>query len=669
MSRAAIIGLVLVPLLGLLGYTALHNWINEIRTYHLPKTTTVKPEISALDAPLELGSLAAANSDIEFDLELEFRAADDSNHPNLLQTDDLNNGLRIEITGKTIALISSPTDRPAAPDGLIFSTALEIGRWYRFKLSALSQGSVRIQLADDHPIVLNRRFFKAHNVRIGIGFDNERRFSGDIRGLRIIYGPARSANEILLLPTLAGVSFYAWCLFLYRKKLRSTFEQAYQIIINSSRTFKIGYLRSFLRPWRAGSNLQSPDIETRRTIYCTVVAYGFVASVLWHFMAGMFYGVPVPWNSFLPAPISRFSDFYQIHSDWVRFHFDGVAYGLLYFPSTYLLVDVFTFFPTAYIAVAVFLAIGCTFFAWYSYISLKSDSGWATARDMLLGCFLSYPFIFLVHTANFEFFVAMFVALFFFFYQRRQFRIAGFFLAFAISMKLMPGIFLVLLVSDRRYRMVSEILAWVTLLSLTSLLIFDGGIRDGLSSYLSNFNQSQRMYFDLMVMRGDGNNFGHSLLNGARVLFPDAFPDMGPVLMPYAAFAAISFSIVSYLVVMRETEFWRKVCLLTLCLDLLPYTSTDYKLIYPVLAAYLFINKNGARPSDPYIAILFGLIVIPKGYFTIGNIAYKTIGIAATPALMTALLAWLIFTSPRGLRRLGQHEDKEQIGIQEQRCQ
>jgi hypothetical protein len=60
MNRAAIIGLVLFPLLGLLGYTALHNWINEIRTYHLPKTTTVKPEISALDAPLELGSLGAA---------------------------------------------------------------------------------------------------------------------------------------------------------------------------------------------------------------------------------------------------------------------------------------------------------------------------------------------------------------------------------------------------------------------------------------------------------------------------------------------------------------------------------------------------------------------------------------------------------------------------------
>jgi hypothetical protein len=660
MNRAAIIGLVLFPLVTLLGYTAFHSWNHEIRTYRLARTTIVKPEISALDAPLELGSLGA-NSDIEFDLELEFRAADDSNHPNLLQTDDLNNGLRIEITGETIALVSAPTGRPANPDGLVLSTALEVGRWYRLKLSALSPGSVRIQLNDDHPIVLNRRSFKANNVRIGIGFDNERRFSGDIRGLRIIYGPARSANEILLLPALAGGFFYAWFLFLYRHQLRSMFEQAHQITINGAKTFKISGLRSFKLPRGAAPKLHNSDIETRRTIYCTVVAYGFVASVLWHFMASMFYGVPAPWNSFLPDPISRFSDFYQIHSDWVRFHFDGVAYGLLYFPSTYLLVDFFTFFPTAYIAVAVFLAICCTFFAWYSYMSLKSDSGWATARDMLLGCFLSYPFVFLVHTANFEFFVAMFVALFFFFYQRQQFRIAGFFLAFAISMKLMPAVFLVLLVSDRRYRMILGILAWVILLSLTPLLIFEGGIRDGLSSYLSNFNQSQRMYFDLMVIKGDGNNFGHSLLNGVRVLFPNAFPDMRPILMPYAAFAVVAFSIISYLVVMRETEFWRKVCLLTLCLDLLPYTSTDYKLIYPVLAAYLFINKKGASPSDPYIAILFGLIVIPKGYFTIGNIAYKTIGIAATPALMTALLAWLIFTSPRGLRRLSQHEDKDEL--------
>jgi hypothetical protein len=664
MNRAAIIGLVLFPLLGLFGlYGSTHfeSWNHELRTYGLPRTTVLKSEISASDVPFELGSLAGSSPDTDLELELEFRAANTSNYPNLLQTDDLNTGLRIEIAGSTIALVSAPANRPAEPEGQILSSALEIGRWYSLKMTASSHGSALIQLSDERPIALKQRFFAAKKFRIGVGFNNERRFSGDIRNLRITFGPVRSATETLTLLALIVGFLYASCLFVFRRKLPllyarcllfyihqlpSALEKAHHFVANSPKSFRLP----------RSAEPQNADVGKRRTIYCTIVAYGFVASVFWHFMAGMFYNVPAPWNSFLPEPISRFSDFYQVNSDWVRFHFDGVAYGLLYFPSTYLIVNAFSLFPSAYTGVGVFLAISCTFFAWYSYINLRSDSVWSTARDMLLGCFLSYPFIFLVHTANMEFFVAGFVALFLFFYQREQFGIAGFFLAFAISMKLMPGVFLVLLLSDRRYRMILEIFAWVILLSLTPLLIFKGGILDGISTYLSNFNLSQRMYFDLMVISEGGNNFGHSLLNGARVLFHGAFPDMTSILRPYAVLAVAVFGFVSYLVVMRETEFWRKVCLLTLCLDLLPYTSTDYKLIYPLLTAYLFINKKSTAPSDPYIATLFGLIVIPKGYFTLGHIPYKTIGIVFTPALMIAFLAWLMVTSPGGFRSLGQRK-------------
>ena len=447
-----------------------------------------RPGITALDAPLDLGNLADSDSDVSLDLELEFRAANTSNYTDLLQTDDANDGLQFEIVGTVIGLISTPSTRPSRPEGSVISEKLEIGRWYGLKLSALSRGRVRVQLADRNPIVVNNRFFAAKDVRIGIGFNSERRFTGDIRNLRIVYGPARStssANAILALLALVGACYYAACITLYRRVVTSIFAKAYSEIVDRLKPFR----PALHLKWRYHVT-RCPDVERRRTIFCTVVAYGFVGAVVWHFMGGMFYGVPAPWNSFLPDPISRFSDFYQINSDWVRFRFDGVAYGLLYFPSTYLLVQMFTYFPSPYSAVAVFLAICCTFFAWYSYVNLRSDSPWASARDMLLGCFLTYPFIFLVHTANYEFFVAMFVGLFLFFYQRNQLRLAGFFLAFAISMKIMPGVFLVLLVADRRYRMLPEILAWIVLLSLVPLMIFRGGILDGPSHYLSNFNQS-----------------------------------------------------------------------------------------------------------------------------------------------------------------------------------
>ena len=162
----------------------------------------------------------------------------------------------------------------------------------------------------------------------------------------------------------------------------------------------------------------------------------------------------------------------------------------------------------------------------------------------------------------------------------------------------------------------------------------------------------ERMYFDLMVISGAGNNFGHSLLNGARVLFPRLLGDITPILKPYAVFAVTVFAFISYLVVRREGELWRKVCLLVLCLDLLPYTSTDYKLIYLVLTAYLFINKPTVSSSDSYVAALFGLMVVPKAYFTFRGLPYNTVGIALTPALMFSLLVWLVATTPKVPRRI-----------------
>jgi hypothetical protein len=71
-----------------------------------------------------------------------------------------------------------------------------------------------------------------------------------------------------------------------------------------------------------------------------------------------------------------------------------------------------------------------------------------------------------------------------------------------ISMKLFPAVFLILLLSDKKYREILYTLLYVFILSLIPLLIFDGGIRSGLGNYLNNLTASQKMYAELMIMGG-----------------------------------------------------------------------------------------------------------------------------------------------------------------------
>jgi len=53
-----------------------------------------------------------------------------------------------------------------------------------------------------------------------------------------------------------------------------------------------------------------------------------------------FFGMAHPENSFLPAPVTRFGDFFGSFSQWREFGgFGGVGYGVSYFPGMYLPIE------------------------------------------------------------------------------------------------------------------------------------------------------------------------------------------------------------------------------------------------------------------------------------------------------------------------------------------
>ena len=331
----------------------------------------------------------------------------------------------------------------------------------------------------------------------------------------------------------------------------------------------------------------SRDLKLKYLI--TIIVVGFVAITIFYYYRGMVLEMKFPKNTFLPPPVSRFGDFYGVIDQWSHMAFNGVGYGLSYFPSTYLIADMFSHIQPRMSSLITFLTIFFGFFLIYAYLNLRSRNNFIeTIQNVVVCAFMTFPVLFTIHTANFEAFIFMFLCLFIYLYQRGKFALSSLPLAMCISMKAFPAVFLILFVADRKYKEILLTLIAVVILSLLPLLIFDGGMSSGLDVYLSHLKASQKMYTDLMITGPAGNHFGHSLLNGLRIVMgDDAFPPMQKILLPYLVLSIFIFSVLSLFIIFVERVFWKRIALLVVSMCLLPYTSTDYKLLHFFIPLFL----------------------------------------------------------------------------------
>jgi hypothetical protein len=395
----------------------------------------------------------------------------------------------------------------------------------------------------------------------------------------------------------------------------------------------------FRRPlWEA---LQWPlDREQKVRKALAIITIGFFAMVVFHYVLGMFNNVGFPRNTFLPGPTARFSDFYGTHDMWTRFGFNGVGYGMTYFPSTYLFVEPFRWFDTAQHAVAVFLTLFSVFMGVYYYVNLRSANPLESVRNVAI-CFMSYPFLFTFHTANFE--LVLFAALvgFIYLYQQEQRRpaLTGLLLAIPVSMKLFPAVFFILLLSGKRYKEMLWTVAWAAVLTLIPLLVFSGGIRSGFGGYWSRLQASHNMYKELMIIAGGGVHQGHSILGALRILGHSKLrPEVMPkVLFPYLACTMAVFVAVSAYVLCRERVLWKKVALLLICMNLLPYVSGDYKLLHLFIPFFLFIRSDQPEKYDLGFTVLFALLFVSKDFTYFNGCPYHTLNQVLNPLLMLFL--------------------------------
>lgn len=390
----------------------------------------------------------------------------------------------------------------------------------------------------------------------------------------------------------------------------------------------------------------SRDIKLKYLI--TTITVGFVTITAFFYYRGMVLEMGFPKNTFLPAPVTRFGDYFGVVDQWSSMAFTGVGYGLSYFPGTYLIADVFSHIQPRMFSLTAFLAIFFCFFLIYAYLNLRSRNNHIeTIQSVIVCAFMTYPVLFTIHTANIETFVFMFLCMFVYLYHRGKFALSSLPLAMCISMKVFPAVFLILFVADKKYKEIFLTLIAVVILSLLPLLIFDGGMSSGLDVYFGNLKASQKMYADLMILGPAGNHFGHSLLNGLRIVMGDTFPPMQKIMLPYLTLSIFVFSMVSLFIIFMERVFWKRIALLVISMCLLPYTSTDYKLLHFFIPLFLFINHGKtelekSEPFDLYYILFFSMLLIPKNYYYFHDNPFYTLNNVLNPIFMMALLLLIV---------------------------
>ena len=374
------------------------------------------------------------------------------------------------------------------------------------------------------------------------------------------------------------------------------------------------------------------------------------------YVRGAFWGQDFPRNSFLPAPVTRFGDFFKNHDHWRRLHFDDISYAGAYFPTTYLFLHfVVNYVGEAYHALFLYFFTVATGVLVSIRLILRSTATFGVNSFLiLLITFVNYPMLFMIHTGNLEGWILVLLLFVVANIIRRQNTRAAVFLGVAIAMKLYPAVFLVVLLHRKTSRESINLLLVTTVSALGStlfsLMVLPGGLTSGVG-VLRNMFRSQELYRELMIDGASGIVFGHSLLNGIHAVFGQE------VLRTedwYLLFAGVGFLVLLGVFLLQNSSvsvLWRQAIAAACIGCLFVPTSTDYKLVYFIPGIILFCcSKIKLSWVDVTVGVLVGVIVSPKPWLILPKSDYYNAGVWLTPILMSIVLVVLLLDACRSIQ-------------------
>jgi hypothetical protein len=376
----------------------------------------------------------------------------------------------------------------------------------------------------------------------------------------------------------------------------------------------------------------------------TIILSGFIAAVAFHYLMGSF-GCTYPKNTFLFSPDDRFMDLFNILrgcQDRDPYNPDRIGYIGGYFPLAYFVGYLLSLIRPWVISFALYSLAFVAFF-WVcnaKHLKLGGDRAGSDFPNALIFTFLTYPFAFVIDRANFDMLMFSLLVLFMICYRRRNYWPAGALLAVTIAMKVYTGVFLALFLADKRYKEAIFTGLLVVALTAASLAALNGGLVANWHKWMVEVPKA----YDIGVAHGSIIRFSSSLYTmivTSGALLADVHLNANAVFnTAYSLAAAGLFAAATVYLWFVKRPPWKKVCLLTILMILLPYSSGDYRLLFLFVPIWLYVNDQTRSRYDPWYCLLFGALLIPKNYDTL--VSDLNICMLINPPLLAALLFVLL---------------------------
>jgi hypothetical protein len=337
-----------------------------------------------------------------------------------------------------------------------------------------------------------------------------------------------------------------------------------------------------------------------------------------------------PYNTLLFIPARRFTDFtifyprFRVFGDPKAF-FSPDGYPFTY-PAPLLVCFLFLwrFFREPLVA---YLALICSFACLVGAVALKALPNRPGLRKfaavaVLAAAIFSFPLFYLFDRANLEGFVWVASAIGLYCFTTRRYYFAAVFLASATSMKIFPGVLLLLFIAKQRYRELALSVISYGAFTLASLWVTGPSIGEanrGIAMGIDYFLRNQILQFRALQIGFDHSVF--SLIKWVTFFSVDDIPELNDPLpklyIPYAVAALLGFGAL-YGLRLRRMPVLNQVLALSAISVTLPYVSYEYSLVHlivPFILFVLFLTRDVASEhvvlkKSQILAILLPFVLI-----------------------------------------------------------
>jgi len=382
---------------------------------------------------------------------------------------------------------------------------------------------------------------------------------------------------------------------------------------------------------------------SRRRIIAFVVALGFVTAAYYHYWRAEYRLEVYPRATYLFRPndqytysvkppisgIHMFGDLLAVSQmmhdrDPYRPHPEtGLPTPSNYPPFIHVVTWMFSYVPYP-LAVAVYCILAYGIIGTFWVYTVGTGNNMETWLTVLILTAMSYPVQFVIDRGNVEVFAFGFAALFCVNYLANRPNASAAWLGLAAAAKIFPGVFVVVLLVEKRWKACLIFLATMTLATFASSVLLKGG----LFTTAQGFPAALRTYAH-MVNDSDPFAFGWGVRGAFG--FNRHIASVHPFLVrPIAAFQK-HFNVIVLmplaLVLLGSTALpglkrWERLILVVGVIACVPVPVPDYLLLYLFVPIAAFVNESDidentdAIRSGRLTAVLFALLLVPWAYAT-----------------------------------------------------